>query len=198
MMPALVRRVCRAASRPERLRVLLAAALLSSPAAAQAQSSGGAPAPPATPAAARPAPCDAGEYHQFDFWLGRWKVTLPDGRVAGTNHIERLPGGCVLQEHWLAARGGPGTSLNFYDRAGGQWHQVWVDAQGGVLRLTGGRQGQAMVLTGTAPGANGEAVQQRITWSPLSGGRVRQLWETSSDGKTWQVAFDGTYARDGG
>ena len=35
----------------------------------------------------------------------------------------------------------------------------------------------------------------RITWTPLPAGQVRQLWETSSDGKSWTVAFDGLYTR---
>ncbi|MCP4663212.1 MAG: hypothetical protein GY856_48085 [bacterium] len=36
---------------------------------------------------------------------------------------------------------------------------------------------------------------QRITWSPLGDGRVRQLWESSVDGQGWKVVFDGTYTR---
>jgi hypothetical protein len=39
-------------------------------------------------------------------------------------------------------------------------------------------------------------VVDRITWIPLEDGRVRQVWEASRDyGNTWQVLFDGTYAR---
>ena len=41
---------------------------------------------------------------------------------------------------------------------------------------------------------DGKPLRQRITWSKLDGGRVRQLWESSTDdGRTWSVAFDGTY-----
>ena len=37
---------------------------------------------------------------------------------------------------------------------------------------------------------------QRITWTPLDGGRVRQHWESTTDGgKTWVTAFDGLYTR---
>jgi hypothetical protein len=37
-------------------------------------------------------------------------------------------------------------------------------------------------------------MQNRITWTPHPDGSVRQLWEQSTDeGKTWQVAFDGLY-----
>ena len=161
-------------------------------------------APAATAAASTPAsaaagsPCDAAEHRQFDFWVGHWQVHAPNGKVAGTNRIERLLGGCVLQENWVGAGGGTGTSLNFYDRASGEWNQIWVDGRGGVLRLTGGLRDGAMVMTGTVPGAKGGTVHQRITWTPLPGGAVRQYWETSTDGQQWQASFDGTYTRTGG
>ena len=156
----------------------------------------GAQTPPATQspsAAPRIAVCDSARYREFDFWIGRWEVRTPDGKIAGHNQIEKTPSGCAIQERWVSAGGGHGTSLNFYDRSTGQWHQVWVDGRGGVLRLAGRRDGAAMVLVGTAANAAGRAQRQRITWSPLPGGRVRQLWETSDDGVRWQTSFDGEY-----
>jgi hypothetical protein len=36
--------------------------------------------------------------------------------------------------------------------------------------------------------------RQRITWS-VEGEGVRQVWETSLDGETWEVVFDGRYTR---
>lgn len=174
---------------PLNLQLLSAFALFVIPAVGAAQ----APSP-----RAGPTPCTTAEFHQFDFWLGRWQVTGPKGKTVGHSFIERLPDGCVLQEHWTSATGGHGASMNFYDRTTGKWNQVWVDGLGGVLRLTGGRQGEAMVLSGMAPGPAGLPQHQRITWTPLGGGTVRQLWETSDDGATWQVSFDGTYAVEGG
>jgi hypothetical protein len=39
-------------------------------------------------------------------------------------------------------------------------------------------------------------LKHRITWTPQPDGRVRQFWETSSDGgQTWNAAFDGLYVR---
>lgn len=140
-----------------------------------------------------PAPCTAPEYHQFDFWLGRWTVLNPAGKVAGSSQIDRQADGCVVQEHWSGAQGISGTSLNFYDRATGRWNQVWVGGRGAVLRLSGGLQGGSMVLSGDAPGANGAMQHQRLTFTPLDGGRVRQHWESSDDGEHWQTVFDGTY-----
>jgi hypothetical protein len=37
---------------------------------------------------------------------------------------------------------------------------------------------------------------ERISWTPLPRGDVRQLWERSADGgRTWTVIFDGRYSR---
>jgi hypothetical protein len=42
----------------------------------------------------------------------------------------------------------------------------------------------------------GEAVVDRITWTPNEDGSVRQFCEISKDdGETWQVGFDGLYKR---
>ena len=49
--------------------------------------------------------------------------------------------------------------------------------------------GGTMVLEGMDGG-----VRQRIAWTP-DGEGVRQLWETSGDGATWETAFDGRYRR---
>ena len=50
-------------------------------------------------AIAQSPPCVEPEYRQFDFWLGNWQVTQPDGSVAGTNAIQASYNGCVHTEH---------------------------------------------------------------------------------------------------
>ena len=145
--------------------------------------------------ATAPAPCTAAEFHQFDFWLGRWTVTDSAGRQLGSSVIDRQADGCVVQEHWSGSQGVGGTSLNFYERATGRWNQLWVGGRGMVLRLSGGMQGPSMVLSGDAPGPNGVMQHQRLTFTPLDGGRVRQQWESSADGEHWRTVFDGTYHR---
>ncbi len=140
--------------------------------------------------------CSAPEYRQFDFWLGNWDVRTPAGKHAGTNNVTRILGGCVLQEHWSGAKGMHGTSFNIYDAATGRWHQTWVDDHGTLLTLDGQLEDGAMVLRGETKGQDGATVTQRIAWSKLANGNVRQLWQTSRDGGgSWQVAFDGTYVR---
>jgi hypothetical protein len=138
--------------------------------------------------------CSAPEHRQFDFWVGEWTVSVA-GKPAGVNRIESAMKGCAIVEHWTSARGGRGTSLNFYDRATGQWSQAWIDESGNALHLRGGLAGGRMVLS-SAPRETAAGVDvQRITWSKNADGGLRQVWESSLDGgRTWTVAFDGTYA----
>ena len=145
-----------------------------------------------------PARCAAPEHRQFDFWIGRWVVYDVDGGKAGENSIELIDGACVLLERWRGADGSSGTSMNSWNASTRQWHQHWVDNSAGMLRLAGGLEGRSMVLasTGPHPRKSGVTLRDRITWTPLSDGAVRQLWERSEDdGANWTVAFDGRYVR---
>lgn len=163
---------------------LIAAIVVFSPTVAAAQT-------PATP----PPGCPAEVRRQFDFWVGNWDVTV-GGKPAGENRIERILEGCALLENWSGAGGMSGKSLNFYDPQRKQWHQTWVDDRGGSLGLDGTFAGGSMVLKGTQQDQAGKTTLNRITWTALPSGQVRQVWDTSSDdGKSWTIAFDGLYTR---
>ncbi len=150
-----------------------------------------------TPAAPKPPVCVTPENRQFDFWLGDWEVRDPAGKFVGENHITSLHQGCVLFENYRAGKFS-GSSVNAYDADRRKWHQTWVDSSGGVLVIEGGLVDGKMILAGETvdPEKPGGKVDNRITWQPLPDGRVRQLWETTTDkGKTWTTAFDGYYAK---
>jgi hypothetical protein len=167
----------------------LAASLLAALCGACAMAPAVAPKPPA---------CAAPEHRQFDFWLGEWEVRDPAGKLAGRNTIVAIQGGCALQENWSGVSGSAGTSLNAYDGDRKRWHQTWVDNGGGLLLLEGGLIDGRMVLTGESSTADSppKLALQRITWTPLPDGRVRQLWEASTDGgRGWTIVFDGIYAK---
>ncbi len=143
----------------------------------------------------QPPTCTAPEHRQFDFWVGDWVVRGPKGGQAGTNRIEKVENGCAIQENWTAANGATGRSLNVYEPVSKSWIQVWSGG-GMVLLLRGAYDGEKMVMEGESIGQSGSVVRDRITWSRLPGDRLRQFWEQSADGgKTWTVAFDGTYSR---
>ena len=152
----------------------------------------------ATPALAQQAPrgCTATEHAQFDFWIGTWTVTSPEGATIGRSRIEKVSSGCAVLETWTDANGIDGHSINFHDPESGTWHQVWMGSNGAPLRLEGrsDRPGR-MSMTGARATAQG-IVQNRITWTLQEDGAVEQLWETSSDGGgTWQTGFRGLYRR---
>lgn len=141
--------------------------------------------------------CNSPQHSEFDFWLGNWEVHLQDGTLAGHNSITKEAGDCVLRESWESARGNfTGSSLNFYNSQTGSWEQLWVDSSGTVLRLQGVMKEGSMILQSTpAKNAAGETVVNRITWTPLEDGRVRQLWEVLENDQVKQIAFDGYYRR---
>ena len=141
-------------------------------------------------------PCNTPEFRQFDFWVGDWKVeSAAAPGSASRNRISVINDGCALREEYTTPYGYAGTSVNFYDAARKLWHQTWIDNQGGALYLEGGLVGNAMVLSSVADATS----IQRITWTPQADGRVRQHWESTSDGgKAWTTVFDGYYTRHGG
>ena len=140
--------------------------------------------------------CSASAYRAFDFWIGEWQVTGPDGQLAGRNLIEKIHDGCALRENWSSATSSfTGTSLNFYNQRLKQWHQTWVDNQGGSLDLNGTGDGSTMTLASqVALDAQGREVKHTITWTKNKDGSVRQLWETSTNGEI-STAFDGLYTK---
>jgi hypothetical protein len=99
------------------------------------------------PAYAQQAPCSDPGYRQFDFWLGKWQVFRPDGKLAGTNRIEKEYGGCVLHERYATPGRYSGESLNTYDPSRRVWHQTWVDNSGMLLLWDGQFNGKSMVLS---------------------------------------------------
>lgn len=143
-----------------------------------------------------PNPCAGPEYHAFDFWIGRWDVFAPDGKVAGHSRVDAIEGGCGLQENWTGAGGGTGRSLNSFSLVDRTWHQFWIGTGGSLLHLSGTFANGRLTMTGPSVAPGGALVDNRLSFTPNADGTVRQLWEISRDhGKTWQTTFDGRYVR---
>ena len=140
-------------------------------------------------------PCNAEAFHQFDFWLGDWTVTTPDGTVAGTNQITSEENGCLILERWTSASGGTGQSYNYYNPATESWRQVWVsqsamiDYQGGLTDT--GSMKLAGTITYVASGAQADFTGE---WTANEDGSVTQHFEQyDPETETWVTWFTGRY-----
>ena len=141
--------------------------------------------------------CCTEKHAEFDFWIGTWEVTNPDGTNAGTNVISKVQDNCILQENWTSAKGNyTGTSNNFYNYKLKQWEQIWIDNQGQSLHLKGNRTSNQMILqTDKEKNKDGNPFFHRVTWTFNENGTVRQLWETITNNKDVTIAFDGLYKK---
>jgi hypothetical protein len=143
-----------------------------------------------------PTPCANDiERHRFDFWIGEWNVTTEGGTPVGTSVIESVSGGCAILENWTSGRGGHGKSLNAYNPARHQWQQFWIGQDGGVGEYRSSEFDGKSLAFFIRDDADSLAVQ-RLTFTPIDSGTVRQHSEASKDGgKTWTTQYDFFYHR---
>lgn len=139
--------------------------------------------------------CVSARYKAFDFWIGEWNVYTADGKLAGTNSIRKMTGGCVVHESYTTGRGYNGQSVNIYDATRQVWHQTWVDSTGALLILEGGLVDGNMVLEGQSTNPDQTSTPQRISWTLNPDGSVRQLWQSGGPNGVWSLVFDGLYRR---
>jgi hypothetical protein len=134
------------------------------------------------------------EFRQFDFWIGEWAPQNTQGVTVGTSSIQLILGDCIIFENWNTPASA-GKSFNLFDTRDNKWHQTWVDARGTMTHYVGGLQDGNMVLVSESV-AGGKKTLNRMTYSKLAEGNVRQHGETSvDDGKTWTTTFDFIYVR---
>ncbi len=137
-------------------------------------------------------PCSSHEAAQFNFWLDDWNLTYSDTMHA-TNHVEKIMGGCIVQENFNDLHGNyMGKSWSVYNKNYKMWQQTWVDNQGGYIALTGGMQGDSMVLTApermvpASMSPTGKIIM-RMVYHNIKADSFDWEWEGSTDqGATWK------------
>ena len=139
------------------------------------------------------------ENRQFDFWVGEWNVVdASSGITAGSSHIEKELGQCVIWENWTSANTNyAGKSYNTYNADLKRWEQFWVDNVGGMIHFYGGlKDGVMDFYTDEMPQADGTTLKRHLQFFNLGPDKVRQFSQGSTDsGKTWKVEYDFTYNR---
>jgi len=145
-------------------------------------------------------PCQSRpESHLFDFWIGEWDVTGPQGQPAGKSSVRQILSQCVIFENWTDRQGGEGKSFNAYNADYNRWQQFWTDQYG---RVTEYRESERTPENGLRflahQGPPEHQMLIRMTFTPIDPKTVRQFGETSTDGgKTWTTRFDLMYHRRG-
>ena len=156
-------------------------ALITVDAASEAQQPAGGPA------------CASADYGKLDFWVGDWTVASASGEAEGTNHIEKILGGCAIQENWKDVEGHEGKSLFYFQPVLKIWKQVWVTDQGPIKEKTllAAYAGPGVRFQGELPRKDGSGTYlDRTTLVPGERGTVRQIIEISLDGgKTWDAKY---------
>ena len=144
-----------------------------------------------------PAPCSDEAFQQFDFWLGTWDVTPPNGTRAGTNVITSEEGGCLILETWTSVNGGTGQSYNFYNPETEKWRQVWVSSAALIDYEGGLTDAGAMKLAGKITYySTGQSADFTGEWTPNEDGTVTQYFEQyDPEADTWNPWFTGIYTR---
>ena len=143
-------------------------------------------------------PCQSRpESHLFDFWIGEWDVTTPQGQPAGKSSVQQILSQCVIFENWTDRQGGQGKSFNAYNADYNMWQQFWTDQYGRVTEYRESERTPEKGLRFLAhQGPPDHQTLIRMTFTPIDAKTVRQFGETSTDnGKTWTTSFDLLYHR---
>ena len=149
-------------------------------------------------AAETPASLDP-ESRQFDFWLGDWAITNPNGSNEASSRVYLALGQYLLVENWDDGRGHKGENLFAYSADDKTWHGMFADNHGRVHVFTGKVTTGLAEFYGPSRGSAGESVLNRIRVVRLAPDKVEQSWEQSTDnGASWAAVFKGEYSRKAG
>ncbi|MET2986260.1 hypothetical protein [Aureibaculum conchae] len=141
-------------------------------------------------------PCCSESYKLFDFWIGNWTVYDVNDKVIGTNTIDKLYDGCVLQEKWNSSTNNRGTSYNYYDKNDSSWNQVWIDNSGFTLVLKGNYSDGKMILKSELQKSENGNFYNQITWVKNDDGTVTQIWDVFNEkGIKTKELFRGKYKK---
>jgi pentatricopeptide repeat protein len=135
-------------------------------------------------------PClSSPEFRQFDYWLGEWDVEIGGQKLAKSS-VQLILDDCVIFENYIDSRGYAGKSFSLYDTTNKKWEQRYVDTTGALHHWTGGLENGVMSFRWDHDGSF-----NRMTYIKEGPDRVRQILESSPDGKAWVKNYDGLYIR---
>ena len=129
------------------------------------------------------------EFRQFDYWLGEWDVEIGGQKLAKSS-VQLILDDCVIFENYTGQGSYAGKSFSLYDAASKKWEQRYVDSGGALHNWSGGLVDGVMTFRW-----DHDNTFNRMTYTKEGPDRVRQVLETSADGKSWTKTYDGLYIR---
>lgn len=134
----------------------------------------------------------------LDFWVGTWDAYQNDS-LMGTNVITTTLKNRVVEENFSRNdKTYIGRSWSVFDSAAGVWRQTWVDDTGAYLTLTGGKDGDKVILskTDSRTGNNGKPMWMRMVFFNITPNSFDWDWQRSDDDKkTWSSVWFIRYKR---
>ncbi len=123
-----------------------------------------------------------GAYRQFDFALGDWDVSRPDGTPVGRSRITAELDGCLIVERDSIRAGRASLSYFFFDLGTGGWVRVYGDSRGRVLELTARPVEDGWFALGGS-GADGSGAEVLNLWRREPDGTLLQRWTRVGQGE---------------
>ena len=138
----------------------------------------------------------------YDFWVGKWDAKWENANGttgSGTNHIFKVLDGTVIEENFAITEGAQagflGKSLSVMD-ANNQWHQAWVDNQGGYYDFIGEVVGEKKIFKTKLVEKDGKKIIQRMVFYDIKKDSFTWDWEGTQDGgETWKLLWRINYTR---
>jgi hypothetical protein len=141
--------------------------------------------------------------HDFDFWMGRWRIENKRlvKRLAGCTEWEEfqatcrawpLPGGIGNSDEFTCEAWRPGfvgMAFRIFNPATRLWSIYWVDNNVGILQppVVGRFENGVGIFEGPDE-FGGKPITVRFTWSHITANGAR--WEQAfsvDEGKTWET-----------
>lgn len=153
--------------------------------------------------AKRTSACTAdSNFQRLSFWIGDWEVYDSTGAYYARQRVRAVIDECAITAEWTGRVGDKGINISAYDVRTGDWKQVYISNQvpspSGIQLRKSDRSydGPGIRFVPLVEPPPDNLRRSRVTIIPLSGNRVQQLFEDSSDGgKTWRTLFKAEHRR---